>query len=92
MSEIQAIKLKVKEVIGTGDPTDVITLIPLISQWRVPRECAWVLTGEECGKPLSRLYVLQEPIQGHRIVGVCRDHHDLLTPPPESRNNTGAQI
>ena len=77
---MESVRLYVKEIIGTGCPSDVITLIPLISQWRVPRDCAYgALTGEGCERPLARLYVLHEPVEGHSVVGVCREHHAILT-------------
>ena len=75
----ETVRLSVKEIIGTGDPFDMIALIPLISQWRVPRECVYgALTSSGCGNPLSRLYVLSEPVQGFSVVGICREHHALL--------------
>ena len=84
MENRDTLTLSVKNIIGTGDPSDVITLIPLISQWGVPRECAYgALTGEGCEKPLARLYVLNEPIQGHSVVGMCREHHETLTSPKD---------
>ena len=58
--------LSVSSVIGTGDPSDRIMLIPLISQWKVPRNCLWNMTGEECDASLIRLYVLDEPLDGHK--------------------------
>lgn len=75
----ETIGIKVKQVIGTGDPFDGTMLIPLITNWRVPRNClAAVWTGQECERPLRRLYLLDEPIQGHGVVGVCEDHHQEL--------------
>ena len=53
-------------------------LIPLISDWKVPKECIHSLTGDVCEKPLRRLYVLEEPVQGFKVVGVCEEHHQAL--------------
>ena len=76
----ETLKLKVKTVIGTGDPLDGIMLVPLLCDWNVPKNCAYgALTGEECDKPLRRIYVLEEPLQGHRSIAVCEDHHRVLT-------------
>lgn len=89
MNEGDTLKLSVKTIIGTGDPFDVIMLIPLISDWAVPRECIYSLTGEACEGPLSRLYVLHEPLigfgggdDGFGVVGACEKHHALLNPAP----------
>ncbi len=71
--------IQVKETIGTGDPFDQISLIPLISQWGVPRNCLVALRGEECAAPLARLYVLMEPVNGHTVLGVCEKHHQEFT-------------
>jgi len=82
----ETLKLSVKTVIGTGDPFDQIMLLPLISDWGVPRECVGSLLGEPCDKPLVRLYVLDEPLhgfgggdEGFGCVGACREHHEQLS-------------
>lgn len=68
--------IKVNSVIGTGDPFDVLMLIPLIHQWRVPQNCAiGALQGEDCKNPISRIYVLREPVEGHKCIGACESHH-----------------
>lgn len=77
----ETVKLRVGTVIGTGDPLDRMELLPLIVDWRVPSNCLWSLAGTPCEKPLSRLYVLDEPLQGHRVVGVCEQHHVALGGP-----------
>lgn len=74
----ETIHLRVGTVIGTGDPFDAIMLIPLIADWKVPRNCLGSLMGGECTKSLTRLYVLDEPLQGHKVVGVCEKHHAAL--------------
>jgi len=74
-----SVKLGIETVIGTGDALDSIMLIPLISQWRVPTNCLVVLRGDTCEEPLSRLYVLREPVKGHKILGVCESHHKELS-------------
>lgn len=78
------LQLQVKRVIGTGDPMDALLLIPLISQWGVPKECIYNVK-EECTAPLHRLYVLEEPLvgfgntpTGFSVVGACEAHHQLL--------------
>ena len=83
----ETIHLDVKTVIG-GGPAASIELIPLISDWKVPRQCLWNLTGETCTGMLTALYVLNEPIRGFgggkdgfKIVGVCRDHDAVLRTP-----------
>lgn len=74
------IKLGVDKIIGTGDPFDRISLIPLIADWGVPRNCIWNMQeGQKCDETLSRLYVLREKMQGHKIVGVCENHHQELS-------------
>src|SRR3990172_3091477 len=65
----------VKTVIGTGDPFDSIGLIPLIADWRVPRNCLVALRGEKCEAAITRLYVLEAPIEGHGVLGICETHH-----------------
>ena len=75
--ETKTVSLKIKEVIGTGDPLDSIMLIPLITDWKMPRECVWTLK-EECKNPIKRLYVLDEPIDGHKVVGCCEEHHKIF--------------
>ncbi len=77
-AERKKVTLGVNKVIGTGDPIDEIMLIPLISDWKVPRECIWNMTGETCDKGLTRIYVLDEPFQGHDCVGACEEHHKAL--------------
>lgn len=72
------IHLGVERVIGTGDPSDAVTLTPLIVQWQVPSNCLWALIGTPCDQPLRRLYVLREPVQGHKVLGVCEQHHAEL--------------
>ena len=81
------LKLSVTTVIGTGDPFDGIMLVPLISDWGVPRDCIFSVTGEPCAKPLRRLYVLSEPLigfgggdKGFLVVGACEDHHSAWQP------------
>ncbi len=76
------VKLGVETVIGTGDPLDVIMLIPLIHDWNVPRECIMGVTGTPCEAPIRRIYVLREPLvgfgggeQGFKHVGICEAHH-----------------
>jgi hypothetical protein len=78
VSEI--IKLSVKTVIGTGDPFDAIMLIPLICDWRVPQNCLMALQGEKCDATIRRLYVLETPIEGHGVLGICEAHHQALQP------------
>ena len=78
-NEREKLTLHVKTVIGTGDALDAIMLIPLIADWGVPRECLWNMTGEVCKASLDRLYVLDEPFQGFRTVGVCEQHHKELS-------------
>jgi hypothetical protein len=72
------VKLAVKTVIGTGDPLDGIMLLPLIADWRVPRNCLMALQGEKCEAPIRRLYVLEEPVEGFDVLGVCEAHHVAL--------------
>ena len=73
--EIQILKLSVKQVIGRGDALDSLMLMPLIIDWRVPKNCIWN-KKEKCDAPISRLYVLDEPLDGkHKVVGVCEEHH-----------------
>jgi len=67
--------IQVKTIIGTGDPLDAIVLLPLIADWRVPRNCLVALRGEKCDAPLRRLYVLVEPVKGHSVLGICEQHH-----------------
>ena len=74
-----SVKLGIETIIGTGDALDSIMLIPLISQWRVPTNCLVVFRGEKCDAPLSRLYVLREPVEGHKILGICEGHHKELS-------------
>ena len=58
---METIHLEVNTVIGTGDPFDQIMLIPLISDWKVPKECIWNLK-EKCEKNLTRLYSLRKKL------------------------------
>ncbi|KKM83610.1 hypothetical protein LCGC14_1307600 [marine sediment metagenome] len=75
----ETLKLNVKTVIGTGGPLDGIMLTPLLCDWKVPKNCAYgALTGKECEKSLRRIYVLEEPLQGHKAIGVCEEHHQVL--------------
>lgn len=94
MPETEHISLNVKSIIGTGAPSDIIMLIPLISQWGVPRECAYgALTGEKCEDPIRRLYCLAEKVQGFSVIGVCAKHHLELHGPdtaPEEGEGDGA--
>lgn len=72
-------KLKVKEIIGTGDPFDMIALIPLLHDWKVPEGCiGGVRDGEECNATATRIYVLAEPFQGFNCVRACERHHQEL--------------
>ena len=75
--ETEILKLSVEQVIGTGDPFDQITLILLISDWGVPNNCLWNLK-EECEETLSRLYVLDKPVDNHKIIGICEKHHKIF--------------
>lgn len=77
--------LRVKTVIGTGDPLDGIWLLPLIVDWGVPKGCiGGAIDGEECDAPIRRLYVLEEPFQGFMTVGCCEDHHARLAALPST--------
>ena len=83
----ETLTLKVKTVIGTGDPLDSIMLVPLICDWNIPKNCAYgALTGQECNRTLRHIYVLEEPLQGHKSIGVCEDHHQLLRQASDDRN------
>ncbi len=70
-----ALNLSVKQVIGTGDPFDQIMLLPLITDWQVPRNCMMALCGVDCQATISRLYVLDTPVDGHGVLGICETHH-----------------
>lgn len=72
--ETETLNLKIRKVIGTGDPFDVIMLIPLRHDWGVPPDCIMNLT-EPCDEKIRRLYVLDEPVDGHSVVGICEKHH-----------------
>ena len=71
----ETLKLFVKTIIGTGDPVDAMMLIPLIADWRVPRNCLMALQGVHCDAPIRRLYVLETPIEGYGVLGICEAHH-----------------
>ena len=78
----EGIHLEVNTVIGTGDPFDKIMLIPLICDWKVPRECIWNLK-EKCENGINRLYALRKEIDiGDGVmastVGICEEHHKIL--------------
>ena len=79
---METIHLEVNTVIGTGDPFDQIMLIPLISDWGVPKQCIWNLK-EKCENNISRLYALREKLDvGDGVmvstVGICEEHHKIV--------------
>ena len=79
---METINLQVNTVIGTVDPFDQIMLIPLICDWKVPRECIWNLK-EKCENNIGRLYALREKFDiggGVMVttVGICEEHHKIL--------------
>ena len=86
----ETLKLSVKSIIGTGDPFDAIMLIPLIADWRVPRNCLMALEGVRCDAPIRRLYVLDKPIEGHRVLGICEAHHLAFGGPTRESTSDGA--
>ena len=71
--------LGVKTVIGAG--WDRISLLPLIVDWHIPDRCLMVLAGQDCRESIRRLYVLDEPMQGHGVLGICEPHHQQLAAP-----------
>ena len=73
------IHLGVKTVIGDG--CDRIGLLPLIADWHIPDNCLMALVGQDCRAPIKRLYVLDEPVQGHGVLGICEPHHQQLAAP-----------
>jgi len=70
--------LGIETVIGTGDPLDGIMLLPLLCAWGVPRGCLVALRGESCEEPVTRLYVLREPVEGYKHLCICEKHHQEL--------------
>jgi hypothetical protein len=87
MSETQTIHLGVDTVIGDGDP---ISLMPLVCDWHVPPNCLMALQGEDCQAPLAYLYVLREPVNGHKALGICREHDAQLRGPSGPRGGHDA--
>ena len=85
MSQRETVGLEVETTIGTGDPLDSIMLIPLLSQWHIPKCCLWNLTGEECKETQSRIYILRKPIKGFNRVGICEKHHQHFHKQYESK-------
>lgn len=84
----KSIHLNVKEVIADSGPLRAIYTMALASDWHIPRECVWSLTGEKCDKPSTAIYVLNEPLRGFgggeggfRMVCVCREHDKVLREP-----------
>ena len=72
----ETLTIKVNSVIGTGDPMDRVMLLPLIAQWGAPSNCGiGALMGEDCEEPVTRLYTLQEPVQGFACLSACEAHH-----------------
>jgi hypothetical protein len=69
----------VLNVIGTGDPMDMIFMIPLVHEWRASRACA-TEQQEPCEKPIQRIVILAEPgiIDDHGIahatLAYCESH------------------
>lgn len=52
--------IRVQRVIGTGDPLDMIFLVPLVHQWGASRACA--TEGDStCEAPLRRIVILAPP-------------------------------
>ena len=74
----ETIHLGVKKIIGDGSALQRIELIPLMAQWYVPHQCLYSLISIECSERVSRLYVLEESIQQHRVLGICEKHHQEL--------------
>lgn len=75
---METIHLKVKSIIGGDDPVTDLETQCLGINWKVPKECLVVAAGIECSAPIAKLYVLEEEIQGHKVVGVCNEHHKEL--------------
>ncbi len=78
--------LKINSVIGTGDPFDVIMVIPLIHDWGVPDHCVfcWGEGKEKAdSKPISRLLCLAEEFAGNKVVGCCEEHYEAKCKPRE---------
>ena len=68
-------------VIGTGSIVDRFGVIALSIDWSVPQNCAAFLflpDLESCDVPISRIYVLDKPLENHRHIGVCEAHHAEL--------------
>jgi hypothetical protein len=74
-------EVAVSHVVGTGDPLDMLLLIPLIVQWGVPRACETELDEGTCEVPIRRIVILAEPgfTDGagsvFRELGYCETHY-----------------
>jgi len=68
--------IRVKSVIGTGDPFDILFVIPLIHSHGYPPNCCFgeLMDGANCERKVQRLLVLEEPFQGHELLSACEAH------------------
>lgn len=75
--------VEVLHIVGTGDPFDVVFMMPLVSQWRAVRACG--LEGPEplpidCDAPIARILTLSEPGlvddngNAHHTLAMCEGH------------------
>lgn len=74
-----------RRIIGTGDPIDMITMIPLISAHGIPRACR-VATGEDtetCEAPIQRAVIVDHTdppgvFNPGDPLGFCEPHFQAL--------------
>jgi len=65
----EKINLKVRNVIGTGDPLEAFDMIVLVCQWGLSDKCFI------CDGRVSRIWILDPPYEGATKACVCEKCH-----------------
>lgn len=73
-----------RSIIGTGDPVDIITMIPLLHSHGIQRACVMAdETAEHCAEPIQRAVVVDHTdppgvFQPGDSLGFCEPHFQVL--------------
>jgi hypothetical protein len=74
--------IRVRSVIGTGNPMDTVFMLPLVGQWGATRACTLARDNSDdprCERMIGRIVVLAEPGiiddngQGQSVLAFCEE-------------------
>jgi hypothetical protein len=72
-----------KSVVGTGDPMDVLMVIPLLSSWGASRACGLAPDGDACEAPLQRIVIVDHTdppgeLATNTTLAFCEPHFQAM--------------